>query len=119
MSGITDAMELARAGKSKLASDMLRNEFDRLNTPERMVELCEWLAVCFEGLEDYEQAASWYETAGQYILSEPRARYPVQEMESLREYEKALECYEQIDDIEGIQRCGAMMADLRRSCASS
>jgi tetratricopeptide (TPR) repeat protein len=119
MSDITEAIELASAGNSRAATDMLREEFEKLQTPERMVELCEWIATCFENLDDYVQAGSWYEMAGELILSDRNAIYPIRAFQAVNEYERALECYYRGEEEEFIERCSAIVHQLRSSCAGS
>lgn len=119
MSAIAEAIELARAGNSRAAADLLQGEFETLQTPERLIELCEWIANCFEGLYDFVQAGNWYEMAGELILAERSSIYPVRAIRAVDEYEKALLCYHRAEDIEFIERCNEVVRALRSSCASS
>ncbi len=119
MSAIAEAIELARAGNGGAAADLLQGQFETLQTPERMVELCEWIATCFEGLDDNFQAGNWYEMAGELILGEMSAIYPVRAIRAVDEYEKALECYRRVMDEEFVERCTEVIRELRGSCASS
>lgn len=119
MSTIAEAIELARTGNSRAAADLLQGQFETLQTPERMVELCEWIATCFEGLDDNVQAGNWYEMAGELILAERSAIYPVRAIRAVDEYEKALECYRRAMDEEFVERCTQVLRELRSSCASS
>ncbi len=119
MSGIAEAIELAKTGNSRAAADLLQGEFETFQAPERMVELCEWIATCFEGLDDFVQAGNWYEMAGELILAERSAIYPVRAIRAADEYEKALLCYRRAEDEEFVERCNQVVRELRSSCASS
>lgn len=64
----SEAFDLARAGNRELAVKILKQEFQRLQSPDQKVELCQWIAGCFENLHDYGQAGEWYEMAGALSL---------------------------------------------------
>ncbi len=70
MVSVSEVFDLARSGERATAVSVLKQEFQRLQSSEHKVQLCEWIASCFENLNDYEQAAEWYEMAGLLSLSE-------------------------------------------------
>jgi hypothetical protein len=74
---------------------LLKEEFENfLSSPQR-VELCDWIARCFRQLEQYHEAASWYETAGQLILGQSE------------------------NDLDSMEQCSSILQDLRRACMSN
>jgi tetratricopeptide (TPR) repeat protein len=119
LESISHAIELAKMGNSQAAANMIKEEFERLQSSGRLVELCEWLAICFEKLEDYDQAGSWYETAGEVILSNSDSQIQLRAIHAIREYEMALDCYRQSANEELIGRCIIILNNLKRSCASA
>ncbi len=52
---VSEALDLARIGNREAAANALKQEFQRLQSPDQKVELCEWIASCFEKLNDYER----------------------------------------------------------------
>jgi tetratricopeptide (TPR) repeat protein len=118
MVSVSEAFDLARTGNREAAANVLKQEFQRLQSPEQKVELCEWIANCFENLNDYEQAAEWYELAGALALSETGSPL-ANAMSALAEYEKALSCRERGDDAESIEACLHIIRDLRHVYAAA
>lgn len=115
---VSEAFDLARIGNREAAANALKQEFQRLQSPDQKVELCEWIANCFENLNDYEQAAEWYELAGAFSLSEigsPLANA----LMALEEYEKALTCREKGEDGDSIEACMRIIKDLRHVYSAS
>ena len=119
LASISEAFELAKLGNQTQAAEILRHEFEKLQSPGRSIELCEWIADCFEKLQDYTQAGNWYEMAGELILAQMGAARPSVVVNAFREYERALDCYERGDELEDVERCDQMLKVLRRSFASS
>jgi tetratricopeptide (TPR) repeat protein len=118
MVSVTEAFDLARIGNRQAAANALKQEFQRLQSSEQKVELCEWIANCFENLRDYEQAAEWYEMAGAFSLSETGS--PITNaLMALREYERALACHEQSEDDESTVECMRVISDLRHAYSAS
>ena len=66
----SDVIQMARMGKRDVAAILLKEEFGKLQSPEQRVNLCKWIASCFEGLEEYASAAEWYEMSGLLSLGE-------------------------------------------------
>ncbi len=118
MVSVSEAFDLARSGRKEAAADALKQEFQRLQSPDQKVELCEWIASCFENLRDYEQAAEWYELAGALSLSETGSPLSNALM-ALKEYERALACRERGDDEESLEACISVIRDLRRAYAAA
>jgi tetratricopeptide (TPR) repeat protein len=115
---VSEAFDLARTGNREAATSALKQEFQRLQSPEQRVELCEWIANCFENLSDYEQAAEWYELAGALSLSETGSPL-ANALMALNEYERALECRERGQDGEQIEACERIIKDLRHVYSAS
>jgi tetratricopeptide (TPR) repeat protein len=115
---VSEAFDLARSGNREAAANVLRQEFQRLQSPNQKVELCEWIAACFENLDDYEQAAEWYEMAGTLSLSETGSPL-ANALMAITEYEKALYCREKGDDPEPIEECIRVISDLRHVYSAS
>jgi hypothetical protein len=114
MVSASEAFDLARAGNRDLAVHMIKQEFQKLQASDQKVELCKWIASCFENLQDYAQAAEWYEMAGVLSLSETGSPL-INSLMALREYERALDCHERSGDEEGVQNCLEVIRDLNRS----
>ncbi len=115
---VSEAFDLARSGNRRAAADALKQEFARLQSSDQRVELCEWIADCFENLRDYEQAAEWYEMAGALSLSETGSPL-ANALMAITEYERALGCRERCDDAELIEECLRVISDLRRAYSAS
>lgn len=118
MVSVAEAFDLARSGRHEAAADVLREEFLRLQSADQKVKLCEWIASCFENLQDYAQAAEWYEMAGALSLSETGS--PVTNaMMALKEYERALACHEIGEDEESAAECLRVISDLKHAYSAS
>jgi tetratricopeptide (TPR) repeat protein len=115
---VAEAFDLARIGKADAAANALKQELLRLQTPDQKVQLCEWIATCFENLRDYEQAAEWYEMAGALSLSETGTPL-TNALMALTEYEKALACREQSDDQESLYECVRTIQELKHAYSAS
>ncbi len=114
MVSVSEVFDLARSGERDTAVSVLKQEFQRLQSSEHKVKLCEWIASCFENLNDYEQAAEWYEMAGLLSLSEVGSTL-INALTALEQYEKALSCHEQGEDEESIQKCLQIIEELKHS----
>lgn len=120
---VAEAFDLARTGNRELAVRILRQEFEKLQSPDQKVELCEWIAGCFENLRDFAQAAEWYEMAGALSLSHTGSPL-INAIMAANEYEKAIECHDLRDDDdeaadESIQKCIEIIRDLNREYSAS
>jgi len=60
----SDVLHMAKLGQRDVAAILLKEEFGKLQSPEQRVNLCRWIAACFEGLGEYASAAEWYEMSG-------------------------------------------------------
>jgi tetratricopeptide (TPR) repeat protein len=83
------------------------------------VEACESIASCFYQLEQYDDAAGWYETAGTLILSEPSLTPAIKALDALGDYEKARECYRRGEDDDKFTECSSLIRELKKACASA
>lgn len=115
---VSEVFDLARSGDPSTAASVLKQEFQRLQSPEQRVQLCEWIASCFENLSDFGQAAEWYEMAGLFSLSETGSTL-INALMALEQYEKALSCHEMGEDEESVQKCLQIIEELRRSYAAA
>ena len=97
----------------------LKEQFEKFAASPQKVDVCESIATCFYQLEQYEDAASWYETAGRLILSEPSATPALKALSALGEYERALECFKRSDDEDKLTECSSLIRELKRACAST
>jgi tetratricopeptide (TPR) repeat protein len=118
MVSVSEVFDLARSGERDTAVSVLKQEFQRLQSSEQKVQLCEWIASCFENLNDYGQAAEWYEMAGLLSLSETGSSL-INALMALEQYEKALVCHEQGEDDESVQKCLEIIDELKHSYAAS
>jgi len=121
---VAEAFDLARIGNRELAVKILKQEFQKLQSSDQKVELCEWIAGCFENIHDYGQAGEWYEMAG--VLSLSHTGSPViNALMATSEYEKAIECYDlRLSDGdeeagEAIQKCLEIIRDLNHEFAAA
>jgi tetratricopeptide (TPR) repeat protein len=115
----SDAFSLEKMRSGNAAIYMLREQFERFQSSLEKVEACESIAVCFFNLEQFEDAAGWYETAGRLILAEPSTTPAIKAMNALEDYERALECYRKGDDDEKFTECSTLIKELKRACASA
>ena len=110
-------VEKMRSGNA--AVYLLRDHFERFATAPQKVDICEGIANCFYQLEQYEDAASWYETAGKLILTERSGTPTTKAMSALNEFERALECHKKDGDEEKFTEISTMVNELRRACGSA
>ena len=97
----------------------LKEQFEKFAASPQKLDACESIATCFYQLEQFDDAANWYEAAGRLILSEPSATPALKALSALDEYEKALECYRRQEDEEGFTECSSLIRELSRACASA
>lgn len=97
----------------------LKEQFEKFNSSPQKVDVCESIAHCFFQLEQFDDAARWYETAGRLILSEPSATPALKALSALGEYERALDCFRRADDEDGFSECSSLIRELRRASASA
>lgn len=110
-------LEKMRSGNA--AVYMLKDQFERFSSSPQKVEACESIAACFYQLEQYDDAAGWYETAGRLILSEPSLTPAMKALDALDDLEKARDCYRRGDDEEKFTECSSLIRELKRACASA
>ncbi len=119
---MTDFSSSFSLGKMRSGNPLiyfLREQFESFASSPQRVETCESIARCFYQLEQYDDAANWFETAGRLILSEPSPVTPVKALSALEEYERALDCYRNNDDDEKFTECSGLIRQLKRACASA
>jgi tetratricopeptide (TPR) repeat protein len=114
----------ARFGLEKMRSGnaavyQLKEQFEKFATSPQKVDVCESIADCFYQLEQFDDAANWYETAGRLILSEPSSTPALKALSALGEYERALDAYGKAEDDEGFTECSSLIRQLERACASA
>ena len=119
MADFSEAFRFERMRSGNAAVYLLREQFEKFAASPQKLDVCESIAHCFYQLEQYEDAASWYETAGRLILSEPSTPAALKAMSALGHYERALECYRRDDDDDKFTECSTLIGELKRACASA
>ena len=119
MRDFADSFRVERMRSGNAALYTLREQFEKFSSSPQKVEACESIASCFYQLEQYDDAAGWYETAGRMILSEPSVTPAFKALSALGDYEKALDCYRREDDEEKFTECSSLIRELKRACASA
>lgn len=114
----SEVLNMARIGQKDVATILLKEEFGRLQSPEQRVNLCRWIADCFEGLGDYESAAEWREMTGLLCLGETSSDV-ANAIRALPEYEKARSFYTMCEDEEKVELCSSVIAQLARCFVAS
>jgi hypothetical protein len=114
----SDAIHLAKIGKSDVAAILLKEEFGKLQSPEQRVDLCKWIASCFEGLREYASAAEWHEMSGLFLLGETSSD-AANAIRALPEYEKALAYYTMCEDEERVELCTSVISQLQKCFMAS
>lgn len=97
----------------------LREQLEKFSSTPAKAEACEDIAQSFFQLEQYGEAANWYEAAGRLILSGGTPAPVMKALLALEPYEKAVECYELSKDEDGFTECSTLLRELRRACASA
>ena len=119
MSDFSEAFRFDRMRSGNADVYLLREQFEKFTASPQKLDVCESIAHCFYQLEQYEDAANWYETAGRLILSEPITLPALKAMAALGEYERALECYRHDDDDGKFMECSTLIGELSRASASA
>ena len=119
MPDISESLSVDKMRSGNAAVYLLKEQFERFPSAPEKVEACESIATCFYNLEQFEDAAGWYETAGRLILSEPSATPTMKALNALSDYERALDCYRKGDDDEKFTECSSLIRELQRACASA
>ncbi len=109
--------EKMRSGNASVYK--LREQLEKFSSAPEKADACEEIAQSFYQLEQYGEAANWYETAGRLILSKAAPLPTMNALLALEPYEKALECYELSNDDDGFTECSELLRRLRRACASA
>jgi len=119
MPDFSDVFRLDKMRSGNPAVYLLREQFEKFAASPQKLDVCESIAQCFYQLEQYEDAANWYETAGRMILSGANTPPAIKAMSALDEYERALECYRRDDNDEKFTECSTLIRELERACASA
>ena len=119
MGDFSEAFKFDRMRSGNPVVYLLKEQFEKFAGSPQKLDVCESIAHCFYQLEQYENAANWYETAGRLILSEPSMPPALKAMAALGEYERALECYRCGDDDGNFAECSTLIGELRRASASA
>jgi tetratricopeptide (TPR) repeat protein len=119
MPDFSQAFRVEKMRSGNAAVYMLKDQFEKFSSSPQKVEACESIAICFYQLEQFEDAAGWYETAGRLILAEPTAVPAIKALNALEDYEKACDCYRKGDDDEKFTECSSLIGELKRACASA
>ena len=119
MADFSDSFRLDKMRSGNPLLYLLREQFESFASSPQKVETCESIAHCLYQLEQYDDAANWYETAGRLILSEATSARPVKALAALGEYERALDCYSRSNDDDKFTECSSLIRQLRRACASA
>ena len=114
----SDVLNMAKIGKRDVAAILLKEEFGKLQSPEQRVNLCKWIAACFEGLGDYGSAAEWYEMSGMLSLGETSSDV-ANAIRALPEYEKARAFYTMAEDEEKVELCSSVITQLKKCFVAS
>lgn len=119
MSDFSESFRFEKMRSGNAAVYVLREQFERFASSSQRLDVCESIAHCFYQLEQYDDAGTWYETAGRLILSQPTSPDTLKALDALEEYEKALDCYRRNEDEERFTECSELIRQLKRACASS
>jgi tetratricopeptide (TPR) repeat protein len=119
MRDFAESFSIDKMRSGNAAVYLLKEQFEKFSSSPQKVEACESIATCFFQLEQYDDAAGWYETAGRLILAEPSATPALKALSALDDYEKALDCYRKGDDEEKFTECSTLIRELKRACASA
>ena len=119
MRDFSDGFRVDKMRSGNPAVYILKEQFERFSSSPQKVETCESIASCFYQLEQYEDAAGWYETAGRLILSEPSVSPTIKALSALGDYERALDCYTKEEDEDRFTECSTLIRELKRACASA
>jgi tetratricopeptide (TPR) repeat protein len=119
MRDFSEVFRFDRMRSGNPAVYILKEQFEKFASSPQKLDACESIAHCFYQLEQYEDAANWYEAAGRLILSEPSTLPALKAIAALGEFEWALECYRRDDDDGKFVECSTLIGELRRACASA
>jgi tetratricopeptide (TPR) repeat protein len=119
MPDFSDSFRVEKMRSGNAAVYILRDQFEKFSSTPHKVDACESIATCFDQLEQFEDAAGWYETAGRLILAEPSATPALKALNALVDYEKARDCYRKGDDEEKFTEVSTLIGELKRACASA
>jgi tetratricopeptide (TPR) repeat protein len=119
MADLSEAFRFDRMRSGNPAVYLLREQFEKFAASPQRLDVCESIAHFFYQLDQYEDAANWYETAGRIILSGSSTPQAIKAMSALDEFERALDCYRRDNNDERITECSTLIRELSRACASA
>jgi tetratricopeptide (TPR) repeat protein len=119
MPDFSESFRVEKMRSGNAAVYILKDQFEKFSSTPHKVDACESIAICFYQLEQFEDAAGWYETAGRLILSEPSSTPAIKALNALEDLEKARDCYKKGDDEDRFTECSSLIDELRRTCASA
>jgi len=119
MRDFAEGFSLDRMRSGNAAVYMLKEQFEKFSSSPQKVDACESIATCFYQLEQFDDAARWYETAGRLILSEPSVTPALKALSALGDYERALDCYRKGEDEDMFTEVSSLIRELKRACASA
>ncbi len=119
MGDFSEAFRFDRMRSGNPAVYLLKEQFEKFAGSPQKLDVCESIAHCFYQLEQYEDAANWYEAAGRLIMSESSTPPKSKALAALGEYEKALECHRYDDDDGKSTECSTLIRELKRASASA
>ena len=119
MGDFSEVFKFDRMRSGNPAVYLLKEQFEKFPGSPQKLDVCEAIALCFYQLEQYEDAANWYETAGRLILSEPSTPPALKAMAALGEYERVLECYRRNADEGKFAECSTLIGELNRASAKA
>jgi hypothetical protein len=117
MGSISRAFALQQMGDYEQTAVTLRGLLDNVEASSEWVDVCEWIAICCEKMNEPEDAASWYESAGQMILAEGSVPFLRRIPEALYFFSKATECYLRGGKEKLAFRTRAIEQKLQQACA--
>lgn len=96
---------------------LLKEQFESFSVSPHKVDACDRIAHYLHQLEQFDEAANWYEAAGRLTFSGRQLRPELRALLALADYEKAAECYRQGGDSESEAHCTEVLSDLKKACA--
>lgn len=118
MKDVSEGLTFHKMRSGSAAFYILKDQFEKFASSPLKVDACESIAGCLYQLEQFKDAAGWFETAGRLILSGPTPT-PGKALSALADYEQALECYRREADEEKFSECSTLIRELERACASA
>ena len=116
---VSEVFDLARSGERATAVNVLKQEFQRLQSSDQKVQLCEWIAELLREPERLRAGRRVVRDGRAPFVSQRRGRELINALMALEQYERALACHEQGEDEESIQKCLQVIDELKHAYAAS